>query len=180
MNKIALFIFIILAGFTSCKCVKKNSRMKQQNESVAWINPVIEPRIHQGIEAIFAKNQDVGANEMNGAGLTEFCNRMNIFFANSNLTHQEAEFLYELLYESGLFFNEPTGMPDPEQVIAKETVDDLKARIAIKKNADLGYSLFVMKTGCGYTYYFGQFVIPEKGQKLNFIPSEVWRASMPC
>ncbi len=154
--------------------------MKLQPQSGIWTNPVIEPVFHPGIEAIFSETNQQESSLLNREGLIEFCTRVNALFANSNLSPQEADFVYQQLFDSGLLFNEPIGMPDPEEVLTKETIENFKARIALKKNNDLSYSLFFVKTGCGYTYFYGKFVLPEKGQLLNLIALEVWRASMPC
>lgn len=180
MRKSVLIVLILLAGFTGCRSAQKKARMKQQMETNVWVNPVIEPVFHQGIEAIFPENQDVEAHLMDREGLIDFCARMNALFANSGLIWKEADFVYQLLYDSGLLFNEPMGMPDPEEVREKETIENFKTRIAIKKNEDLSYSLFYVKIGCGYTYFFGNFIIPEKDHGLHLNATEVWRASMPC
>lgn len=173
-------VLILLAGFSGCRSAQKNARMKKQMETSVWVNPVIEPVFHQGIEAIFPENKDVEAHLMDREGLIDFCARLNALFANSGLDWLEADFVYQLLYDSGLFFNEPIGMPDPEEVREKETLENFKTRIALKKNEDLSYSLFYVKTGCGYTYFFGKFIIPEKDHGLHLNATEVWRVSMPC
>lgn len=154
--------------------------MKPQPEADIWVNPVIEPMFHQGIEAIFSDTDKQEPGLLNREGLIEFCGRLNALFSQSNLSRQEADFVYRQLFDSGLLINEPTGMPDPEEVITKETFENFISRIAIKKNDDLSYSLFFVKTGCGFTYFYGHFVLPEKGQMLNLKALEVWRASMPC
>ncbi len=173
-----MLVVFLLAVF-GCKSSKK-SRDQKKTDNTVWVNPYIEPVIHSGITDIFKEHSDQERNEMNIQGLINFCNRMNTFFSQSNLTNTEAQIIYQYLYLSGQLMNEPAGMPDPEEIRPHETLEQFKSRNAIRKNANETYSIFFVRTGCGYTFYFGHFNIPREGKRLDFKSEEVWRASMPC
>ncbi|MFP4065135.1 MAG: hypothetical protein ACLFN2_00345 [Bacteroidales bacterium] len=146
---------------------------------IIWENPVIQPRNHPGIERIFQQDGD-RRQENNESGLKDFIDRTNSGFRDSKISIEEANKVYEMLHDSGMLFNEPIGMPDPDEPRSHETVDDLKKRVAIRKIDENTYYIFFVRTSCGFTYFYGYFSMPDQAENLNLQPIESWRASVPC
>ncbi len=142
------------------------------SSSCIWKNPVIvfvnDPRIEP--------NQDqTKEREIN------FFEKMNGLFASSGLTRLEAQYVYERLFAGGFFRNEPTGLPSLEDDEIKETFEDFKHRVALRKTEHKSeYEFFLLKTGCGYSYIFGQIVMVEGADGLEIIHLESVHFSVPC
>lgn len=167
---ISIILITIIIG---CRSTQEAADMNN------WENPVIHIRNHPGIERIF-RQEGEGLQENNEAGLKDFLDRTNSKFRESEISIEEANNVYEMLHESGMLFNEPTGMPDPDEPRSRETVDDLKKRIAIRKKDENTYYIFFVRTSCGFTYFYGCFSMPDEADNLNLQPIESWRASVPC
>ncbi len=145
-----------------------------------WENPGIMPRNHPGIISI---QREVGGERTEKDALetlAKFCERMNEGFAQSTISKEDAISVYEMLYASGVLFNESVGMPDPDMPSIQESMEAFMQRIAIQKISEDTFYIFYVRAGCGFTYFFGQFTLPESPIHLNLYPIEVWRASVPC
>ena len=145
-----------------------------------WENPRISPRDHPGIISIQSDAGGELPEEDAWEALEDFCERMNDRFTNSQMSTEEAMSVYELLYASGVLFNEPVGMPDPELPITEESMDSFMQRVALQKITEESFYIFYLKRGCGFTYFYGQFTLPDSPVRLSLNPIEVWRASVPC
>lgn len=167
-----------MIAFSGCRA-KQESREMEQSETNQWENPEITVRNHPGIERIYRQAGENG-EKTGETGLQDFLDRINPKFADSGISRNEAGNVYEMLHESGILFNEPVGMPDPDDPRPRETIDDLKNRIAIRKKDDNSYYIFFVRTSCGFTYFYGYFDWPEEPENLNLQPTETWRASVPC
>ncbi len=174
--RITIIGIIFIITVIGCRSTREGGDMNNINN---WENPVIHVRDHPGIERTF--RQDGQTPDDNGElGLNDFLDRKNAKFRESGISHAEASHVYQMLYNSGILFNEPVGMPDPDEPRTRETVDDLKRRIAIRKKDENTYYIFFVRTSCGYTYFYGYFDMPEEPQNLNLQAVESWRAIVPC
>lgn len=167
---ISIILITIIIG---CRSTQEAADMNN------WENPVIHVKNHPGIERTFRQGGE-DPQENNEAGLKDFLDRTNSRFRESKISIEEANNVYEMLHDSGMLFNEPTGMPDPDEPRSRETVDDLKRRIAIRKKEKDTYYIFFVRTSCGFTYFYGYFTMPDDPESLNLQPIESWRASVPC
>ncbi len=174
-----LLILIPTLMFAACRSKQKTTEM-ETNVHDTWQNPEIYPRNHPQIESIERHSGHEAGQEAGIDGLMGFCERMNEHFAQSNLTPDEATELYELLHASGILFNESVGMPDPDEPLTRESVDDFMQRIALKKTETNQIEIFYIKTSCGFNYFYGIFTLPVQPHHLDLMPKEVWRASVPC
>lgn len=176
-----VFLLILFPAviYSACKSQRPPADM-DTHQSEIWINPEIMPRFHPQIESITrlggAETDDASGMD----GIAAFCNRMNAYFSESGLGVDQADEIYELLHASGILFNESVGMPDPDYPLEKETVDDFRQRISIKHSGEGEFEIFYLKTSCGFTYFYGVFILPDDPRQLNMRPREVWRASVPC
>lgn len=163
----------------ACRGPKTTASMNDADDS-HWQNPEILPRDHPGIISINRAFGHGGPEQEDRQGLGAFLERMNERFAQSGIDRETASDIYELLHASGMLFNEAVGMPDPEAEPKRESPDDLKKRIALRLRPDDSYEIFFVRTGCGYTYFYGYFDLPDEPSALDLTPAEVWRASVPC
>ncbi len=176
--RITIICILIMIAFSGCRA-KQESREMDENGTNQWANPEISFRNHPGIERIYQQAGENGG-KTGEAGLQDFLDRINEKFRESELDREEAVRVYEMLHESGILFNEPVGMPDPDEPLSRETVDDLKNRIAIRKKDENSWYIFFTRTSCGFTYFYGYFDWPEEPDVLNLRSIESWRASVPC
>ncbi len=176
--RIAIISIIFIITVIGCRSTREATDMNN-DEINNWENPVIQERNHPGIEKTFREDGE-SLHENGELGLNDFLDRKNSKFRESGISQEEASNVYNMLHDSGILFNEPVGMPDPDEPRTRETVDDLKRRIAIRKKDENTYYIFFVKTSCGFTYFYGYFAMPEEPQNLNLQPVESWRASVPC
>ncbi len=172
-----LVLAIMLPG---CKSSRKKMKTAQNQELAIWVNPQILPAYHPAAEGIFMQYPEISDAGMDTAGLEGFCNRMNELFRESGIGYTDALVIYLLLHESGLLANESIGMPDPEEPLVRESMDSFQSRVALKRIDENSYEIFYRRTGCGYTYVYGTFVLPSDTHSLSIAPIETWRISVPC
>jgi len=171
MNRIitgSAYIALSLILLVGCGSSRKAAHRASGN----WQNPVIafvkDPRIESFQE--LEDDQEI-----------TFFEKMNGLFANSGLTRLEAHNIYEKLFAGGFFRNEAIGMPSPEDDAFKETFDDFKQRVALRKTEHKSkYEFFLLKTGCGYSYIYGQIILGEGTKGLEIIDLERVHFSVPC
>jgi len=180
MKTWAIFIVLLSLFSSGCKSAEKKAERSKRMANDTWVNPTIHVIDHPGIIGINSGQDEPGmSGDLKGA-LMAFCQRINEKFSESGLRSAEAGTLYTRLFQSGILKNEAVGMPDPDNPVPAESIEDFKGRVALKVNPSGGYFIFYRKSGCGFTYFYGTFLIEGESGAINIQPLEVWRASVPC
>jgi hypothetical protein len=170
---ITITTFFMLAS--CCNCGKTN-----RNDNHNWVNPKILMVEDTRVESSSDQERVEGFDEGNITVL-KFVNEKNSLFEESGLSQEKASSVYKRLFTKGLFRNEPVGMPSPDDDQVEETLEGFKQRVALRKTLrEATYEFFLQKTGCGYSYIYGQIIIDEEGEDLTLEIFETLHLSVPC
>lgn len=175
-----IFLVLIVLYSSGCKSAERKAERNKRMANISWVNPAIIPVNHPGITGISTNRGEPEITDGLKKGLNDFCQRINEKFSESGLSRAEADSIYTRLFLSGMIKNEATEMPDPDNPMPAESLEDFKSRVALMANPDGGYFIFYRKSGCGFTYFYGTLNIDTGNGAINIKPVEVWRAIVPC
>ncbi|HSV89135.1 MAG TPA: hypothetical protein VLH61_10890 [Bacteroidales bacterium] len=176
-----LLLIIAMIGF-GCRFFRNPSGAQAggNDGSGFWVNPVIEFIHHPLVESIDRQGETPEENGGGSSGLVGFLQRKNEMFSSSGISPEEALRVYQALFKAGMIKNESVEMPDPDNPVPDESLEEFKSRVAIKSNPAGGFYVFFRKSGCGFTYFFGTFALDPATGAIAIQPVEVWRTKVPC
>lgn len=180
-------LMLSLSVFLLVACSKEsNPSNNAEPESAAGEEPFVNPVFECGSKNVVEPGEGyphplqqfpfTDKQERSVAELQNFCERMQTRFAESGMTDEEAQRVYEAIPRVLNIADESYGMP-PDDAAAPGPVD-LSTRVMLRKLGEDRYELFYFTIGCGRNYSLYEIDLSETEPQQKQI--EEWSETSPC
>jgi hypothetical protein len=183
-TKVGIISALIIASFLIGYVIKNSGSESIQQPSIEnWENPTISCVLNEHETPIkqYPYEDDLTNNKKdNLEGLNDFCSRIESKFKNSELSIEEANEIYTIIFNENIVQDGSYGMPGPDiPPRPKLTLEDIKKRVKIRKIDKGKYEIFYKYTNCGTNYAHESIEIQNR-QISNRKRIEAWSGSYPC